>query len=647
MIINEEMITRESFDDGIIRNINNLDVNIDDFGAVGDCVKMFSLSSNPDEVMEMSGNDDTEAFQNAVNYCIANKKRLILNGSKKYRIRDTIIIDGQLSIEGNYCHIYADIEDKSKPLFLIKNNSREKISNMHLVGNYLCKAGIEFQSPDNQMLTIRNIDVAFFRYGIYTNQPEDVNRMIIDRCEIMNNLLCGIYLKQAEVSSSNGQSVPFRINDTLVHTNGFGSGTETGYVNKIKILTDEKRSDIYQIYLVGIGNCLITGGQLTAGSDKGTGALLWGHRVSQLTMIDVETEQFWIAKENSKDMDSNRDKMNSADFKNLIGGHYGGAIHIQNSQNVNIQVNGAFDLHSDCFVKLVNCYRVASIKNCYKGDDVVYLVDIIDSNYNNKPIGGSNQLRLETNCDLNDLSPSALFATNQNKFSLLTNIGYILPHCGGNYHFTNADIINDRYVIKSTDFNNPNFENTCSIIKVYNNPSVALLVLDMRQYNSEGNGRFFIEWLDKDNKRLGYKIVNTNEGWKSQVGDSKYIKRIAIYFTEIEKIHSLRYGFVTNDVDSLLDDGSTMRIFGFKLFVGDNTSVSQWTNGNNVMHDGNYSQGFINNNMIAWGNQYPRYGYHNKGEIVFNTNASSGSNVGWICVESGNYGVWKTFGIVN
>ena len=122
MIMNEEMITKESFDDGIIRNLNNLDVNVGDFGAVGNCVKMFGLSSNPNEVMEMSGNDDTESFQKAIDYCIANKKRLILNGSKKYRIRDTIIIDGQLSIEGNYCNICVDGEDKDRELLLINNN---------------------------------------------------------------------------------------------------------------------------------------------------------------------------------------------------------------------------------------------------------------------------------------------------------------------------------------------------------------------------------------------------------------------------------------------------------------------------------------------------------------------------------------------
>ena len=79
MIMNEEMITKESFDDGIIRNFNNLDVNIDDFGAVGNCTKTFSISSNPNEAMEIDGNDDTESFQKAVDYCIANKKRLILN----------------------------------------------------------------------------------------------------------------------------------------------------------------------------------------------------------------------------------------------------------------------------------------------------------------------------------------------------------------------------------------------------------------------------------------------------------------------------------------------------------------------------------------------------------------------------------------
>ena len=621
-----------------IKNGENIGVCVEKFGAVGNCVKDFGVSQDANLEMQMEGHDDTQAFKDAIAYCIANKKRLVLNGDKKYRIKDTLVIDGKLSIEGNYCSIFADIEDKEKPLFLIKGNAREKICNIHLFGNYICKSGIELQLPDNQMLTLRNLDISFFRYGIYSNQAECLNRMVIDRCEIMNNLLCGIYF-----NSNDGQSVPMRINDTILHTNGFGPLSQIGYVNKQKVITTEKRSDICQIYLVGIGNLLITGGQLTAGTDKGTKALLWGNRVSGLTMIDVETEQFCLAEENSNS------KMDTSQYKNQIGGEWGGAIHIQNSYDINIQVNGSFDLHGDCFVKLINCYRIATIKNCYKGDGVNYLVDVVRSNYNYRFDGsGSYQLRLNTNCNLSDLSPNALFSIDKNNYNLLTNIRYLKPHMGADYNFTYSENNGSDYILKAVpDLNNPDFSGACYIKKICYSPSVILVVFDMNQYVNEGSGRFYIQYLDKDNNVIGYDILNPKDSWKAQAGNT-FIKRFAIYPNN-NNIATIKYGFINNsNTDGVMNDNSVLRLNGFKLYVGFDSPVNQWNDNIDCIDDENNSLGFIKNNMISWGVGKPSYGFHRKGEVVFNANPSSGGNLGWICTETNsNGGVWKTFGKID
>lgn len=634
MITNNELKRRESFECGVICDFNNLDVYTEDFGAVGDCIKDFGISQDVDLEMQMEGYDDTSAFKDAIDYCIKNKKRLVLDGNKKYRIKDTLIINGKLSIEGNYAYIYADMEDKEKPLFLIKGNMEERICNIHLIGNYICKSGIELQSPDNQMLTLENLDIAFFRYGIYCEQAECLNRLVIDRCEILNNLLYGIYF-----NSNDGQSVPMRINDTILHTNGFGSGAETGYVNKQKIITTEKRSDICQIYLVGIGNLLITGGQLTAGTDKGTKALLWGKRISQLTMIDVETEQFCLAEENSNL------KMDTSLYKNQIGGKWGGIIHIENSQNINIQVNGSFDLYADCFVKLINCYRVATVENCYQGDGVNYLVDIVDSNYNYKidDNNGAYQLFLKTNCNLSDLSPSALFSINKNNYDLLTNIRYLKPHIGADYNFTYSESNGIDYILKAVpDLDNADFSKTCYIKKVCYSPSVILVVFDMNQYIDEGTGRFYIQYLDKDNNIIGYDILNPNDAWKAQAGNS-FIKRFAIY-PKSQKVAAIKYGFINNStVDGVMNNNSVLRLNGFKLYVGYDSPVNQWNNDVDYTDDENNSLGFIKNNMISWGVGKPSYGFHRKGEVVFNVNVTTDSNIGWICTESGNSGSWREF----
>lgn len=616
---------------------DNTCIKVDQFGAIGNCKGFKDISLTESEIHEVTGNDDTTAFQSAVDYCIKNHKKLILHESKHYRITDTIIINGKLSIIGNYAYITADILDKNKPLFLIKNNSEEEICNLHLLGNYICKAGIEFQQPDNQMLTIKNVNIGFFRNGLFCEQSECLNRLIIDKCEIINNLLTGICFKSGTISSISGHSVPVRINDTLIHTNGFGPLAQTGYVGGIKIITTETRNNIYQIYLIGIGNLLITGGQLTAGNDKPTGALLWGKRVSNLCMIDVETEQFNLADTNG---------YNTSDYDKFIGTNYGGALHIESSQNINIQVNGHFSIYSDCFIKLVNCYGVCSLKTLAKSDTTIFLIDIAESNYNYKSSGGAHQLILDTNSPMSYLSPNSLFAIDKNKFDLLTNIGYLTPHLGSDYHFTYSENNGSQYILKGiTDTENPDFSKACYIKKICHSPSVILVILDMYEFLNEGTGRFYIQYLDKDNNVIGYDILNPKDSWKAQSGNT-FIKRFALYPPNNIDIVFIKYGFINIGSNAAMNSVDTLKIKGFKVYVGYDSKVNQWNDNRNICHDENYSIGFIENNMLSWGIYYPTYGFHKKGEIVFNCSPVINGNLGWICIETGTPGVWKNFGLI-
>lgn len=611
----------------------NIGIDIDEFNVSGNCTGFKYISSSKDEIYSIPGDDDTSAFQNAVNYCIQHHKKLILNGSKHYRITDSIIINGRLSIIGNYASITADISDKNKALFIIKNNSKEEISNLNLFGNYLCKAGIELQQPDNQMLTLKNTSIGFFRHGIFCDQPECLNRMIIDKCEIINNLITGISFKSSTLSSNSGQSVPLRINDTLIHTNGFGPKAATGYVNGQKIITTETRNEIYQIYLIGIGNLLITGGQLTAGNDKPTGGLIFGKRISNLCMMDVETEQFNLA---------DRTGNETTEYEEFIGDSYGGAIHVEDSQNINIQVNGSFSIYSDCFIKLVNCYGVCSLKTLIKSENTIYLIDISQSNYNYTNLNGSHQLILDTNCPLSYLSRNALFAVNKNRFDLLTNINYLRPHVGGDYHFNYSENDSSNYILKGiTDIENPDFSGACYIKKVCYSPSVILVIMDMYEYVSEGTGRFYIQYLDKNNIPIKYNILNPNDSWKAQAGNT-FIKRFALYPNN-NNIASIKYGFINIGPDALMNSVDTLKIKGIKLYAGYDSPVSQWNDNRDVLNNDNCSVGFIKNNMLSWGIHHPTYGFHRKGEIVFNSCPSINNPVGWICLETGSPGIWTEF----
>ena len=49
---------------------------------------------------------------------------------------------------------------------------------------------------------------------------------------------------------------------------------------------------------------------------------------------------------------------------------------------------------------------------------------------------------------------------------------------------------------------------------------------------------------------------------------------------------------------------------------------------------------------ILYNSTAPTTLYHNKGDICFNTNATSGQPVGWVCVTAGAPGTWKSFGTI-
>lgn len=55
----------------------------------------------------------------------------------------------------------------------------------------------------------------------------------------------------------------------------------------------------------------------------------------------------------------------------------------------------------------------------------------------------------------------------------------------------------------------------------------------------------------------------------------------------------------------------------------------------------------IGNKKITWAVDPPRTGRWEQGSVVYNATPQSGQHVGWICIESGEPGVWRTFGKID
>jgi hypothetical protein len=55
----------------------------------------------------------------------------------------------------------------------------------------------------------------------------------------------------------------------------------------------------------------------------------------------------------------------------------------------------------------------------------------------------------------------------------------------------------------------------------------------------------------------------------------------------------------------------------------------------------------LGGNKVIYGASIPTVGLWYDGDIVFNTGASSGGYVGWVCIAQGTPGTWKTFGAIS
>ena len=576
--------------------------------------------------------DETIKIQQAIDYCITNNRTLALDGNKFYSVTDTLVVNGTLRIEGNGALIISNIEDKSKPLFKFNGNNNGTFSNLFLYGNLLCKCAIEFDSKDSQAFTLNNTEIRFFRYGIYTDKEESCNRFCINQCNISSNILGGLYLNCGGINNQ-GKIAPCTIMNTIFHGNLFTSVSKEKYSGQYKIITNEKESEVSQIYLNGVGGLSIIGGQITSNITGASKALIWGTRCSELTIISTDTEQFTLSKLNSED-----------DYKDYIGQDYGGIIHIEKSRNINIFNSGAYFFNADCFVKLVNCYGSVNIFNIYK-ENCLFSIDLTQSNYNYLSSKGSNQLFINTNLKASELSPKALSSIKLKEFIELSNISYLKPYMGADYIFNKSENNGIEYKLGYVNPNDPNFSECCYIKKQCNSPSAVLLIAEINTYVNEVSGRYYIEFYDKDNNRIDYHIFEPTESDKTITSSNRNFRRFVYYPNKdiVPLISYVKYGLcrIDNTSSEYIGADDTIKTNGFKMFYITDSPVAQWLTSENQLDHENVAKGCIEKNMIIFGNSIPNYGYHEKGQICYNSNPTNENAKGWQCIESGTPGTWR------
>ena len=84
-------------------------------------------------------------------------------------------------------------------------------------------------------------------------------------------------------------------------------------------------------------------------------------------------------------------------------------------------------------------------------------------------------------------------------------------------------------------------------------------------------------------------------------------------------------------------DSTVIRAFG-KLSVGVKNPKEQFEVAGNMKFAGK---------LFAKGDEPPRDGNYTKGDIVWNSEPRPTGHVGWICIQGGSPGLWKTFGQIS
>ena len=81
-------------------------------------------------------------------------------------------------------------------------------------------------------MELDNVKIYNCRHGIYSAGGETINRIVVNRCVIVSNLIAGFYLKSFEGDGYTG-SAPITFTHTVIHANGIPEFLASGSIHKV------------------------------------------------------------------------------------------------------------------------------------------------------------------------------------------------------------------------------------------------------------------------------------------------------------------------------------------------------------------------------------------------------------------------------
>lgn len=262
------------------------EINAADYGMVADGAGGTGFG------IAMTGTDNSAALTAAIAAAQAAGKPLVIPAGK-YRLASTVTITGTLVLFGYGVTLLGDIRSKTQPVLKVVGCVEGRIEGLRIIGaSWLPLAGIHFADQDSQFCTLKNVWINLCRHGVYINQPEVANRIVLDTCTLISNFIAGFWMN-SYTGTTYGQSGPITLRDCALHSNGIPTGWFTSSTTYGGV-TVQSAGDTaaYQLYVRGFINFTVFGGQISGSTGGGVkiASLVSFVNGSQANLISVDLE---------------------------------------------------------------------------------------------------------------------------------------------------------------------------------------------------------------------------------------------------------------------------------------------------------------------------------------------------------------------
>lgn len=336
--------------------------------------------------------DATPALRAAILWCIANGVRLDLGEGCLYFENEEPLVQafGLLNMTGRgytrtqlFVNFTKAADPKTADFLVVSNGYGGRWADFSIRTNAFLGRGIRFtlEEGDNQTFTLERVMIDTCRWGLFCDEGECLNRVVIRNCQFVTNWFAGAHLISYTSPDPYAQSAPIQIIDTIFNGNGpleFAmAGSQVTYGPGPNITVRDGANDIgVQLHVRGFANLNIVRGQISAhGEPRNRALAVFENGYSaQITGCDIEDmTNGWNAAGTVAFTDANLDAIETTYASDISGA----AIVCNAVAGFSIDECSLYQIECLATIKLLNDCTRASIGGITP--DIAYRYNVWDT----------------------------------------------------------------------------------------------------------------------------------------------------------------------------------------------------------------------------------------------------------------------------